>query len=430
MNKGLAIALATGALLGVIAVNNPTDAVPIPANGVTNQTPVTTNKITLEKLPPVAQKDPKQGWEIPKLNKKGEVASAVAAVEGDDGKPVIQVAILLDTSGSMSSLIDQAKTELWSIVNKLDKARYKGKKPKIEVALYEYGKSSLEREGGYIRQLAPFTHDLDGLSEILFSLKTNGGDEYCAWVIRSAMDSLKWKQRKGSLRMIFVAGNEPFTQGPVEVGPVLKEADKKGILVHPIYCSNGNTRDQVTWETAADLAHTDLKVIDHTKVARIPKTPYDKRINELNSKLNTTYIGYGVRGSQNMARQRAQDTNMASVSAGASAERAVAKSSSNYKNESWDLVDKAEAEGGLSNVEEAALPAEMRDMDDDERTAYVAKKSKERKAIQTEIQQLNKKRQKFIAEKQKESADGDVTLGRAVIKTVRVKAKKAGFSIE
>jgi hypothetical protein len=438
MKKGLAIALATGALFGVIAVNNPTDAVPIPGQTVTQQSP---HQIPQQNHDPVAQRpeqqqqqqqqqqNPRQGWDVPDLNEEGKIAG-LTPVEGDDGKPVIQVALLLDTSGSMSSLIDQAKTELWSIVNKLDKARYKGQKPKIEVALYEYGKSTLEREGGYIQQLSPFTHDLDGLSEILFSLKTNGGDEYCAWVIRSAMDSLKWKQRKGSLRMVFVAGNEPFTQGPVEVGPVLKEADQKGILVHPIYCSNGNKSDQISWESAADLAHTDLKVIDHTRVARIPQTPYDKRINELNSQLNKTYVGYGREGRKNMNRQAAQDSNMASVGAGAATERAVTKSSANYTNESWDIVDKAKAEGGLANIAEEDLPGEMKSMSKKEREAYVAEKADERKQIQTEIQTLNKKRQAFIAEKQKENSDGHDTLGAAVINTVRAKAQKEGFSIE
>ena len=424
MNKGLAIALATGALLGAIAVSTPTEAVPIPGQSVTPPQPPITQIVAQQQQ----QQNQKRGWDVPDINDDDQVSS-VKPVVGDDGKPVIQVALLLDTSGSMSSLIDQAKTELWSIVNKLDKARYKGQKPKIEVALYEYGKSSLERDEGYIRQLAPFTHDLDGLSEILFSLKTNGGDEYCAWVIRSAMDSLKWKHREGSLRMIFVAGNEPFTQGPVEVGPVLSEADEAGVLVHPIYCSNGNKSDQISWESAADLAHTDLKVIDHTRVANIPKTPYDKRIQELNAELNKTYIGYGVAGRKNVARQQAQDANMASVGGGAATERAVTKASANYRNESWDLVDKAEAEGGELNVQEEALPPEMQKMSDEERKDYVAEKAQERKKIQAEIKDLNEKRTEYIAEKQKESAEGDVTLGRAVIKTVKAKAEAKGFSI-
>jgi len=425
MKKGLAIAIATGALLGVFASQNPTEAVPMPGQVVAP--PQQQVQVVAQQQ---QQQNPQNGWDVPDLGEKEDAKYSVKPVIGDDGKPVIQVALLLDTSGSMSSLIDQAKTELWSIVNKLGEAKYKGQSPRIEVALYEYGKSSLERDEGYIRQLAPFTHDLDGLSEILFALQTNGGDEYCAWVIRSAMDSLKWKQRKGSLRMIFVAGNEPFTQGPVEVNPVLEEANNKGILVHPIYCSNGNRADQISWESAADLAHTDLKVIDHTRVAKIPSTPYDKRINELNSQLNRTYVGYGVEGRAKMARQQAQDANMASVGSGAAAERAVTKSSANYSNSEWDLVDKAEAEGGVNNIDEDALPAEVRDMSPKDREAYVAKKAQERKEIQEEIQSLNKQRQDFIAEKRAETASGDVTLGKAVIKTVKVQAAEQGFTME
>ena len=40
--------------------------------------------------------------------------------------PLIQMAILLDTSGSMSGLIEQAKTQLWTIVNEFATARRQG----------------------------------------------------------------------------------------------------------------------------------------------------------------------------------------------------------------------------------------------------------------------------------------------------------------
>ena len=92
--------------------------------------------------------------------------------------PLIQMAILLDTSGSMSGLIDQARAELWSIVNEFIAARKEGKAPEFQVALYEYGKSSVPKETGYIRLIVPFTTDLDKISEELFALTTNGGDEY------------------------------------------------------------------------------------------------------------------------------------------------------------------------------------------------------------------------------------------------------------
>ena len=43
---------------------------------------------------------------------------------------LIQLAILLDTSNSMDGLINQAKSELWKIVNELALAKKNGKSPK------------------------------------------------------------------------------------------------------------------------------------------------------------------------------------------------------------------------------------------------------------------------------------------------------------
>jgi hypothetical protein len=422
MKKTLALTVLSGLLLAASALSGPGEAIPFRPEALVSQNQTQQSQ---GRSGPAA--DPKAGWEVPDVT--GKSITDIVPVKGDDGEPVIQVALLLDTSGSMSPLIDQAKTELWSIVNKLGQARYKGKAPKIEVALFEYGKSSLEREGGYIKMLAPFTHDLDGLSEVLFGLNTNGGEEYCAWVIRSALDSLKWKSRPGALKMVFIAGNEPFDQGPVEVDSVLQEADRKGVLVHPILCSTGDSRDQISWNRAADLAHTDLKVIDHTRVVQIPKTPYDARLAELGSELNKTYIGYGEAGRAKAARQVAQDANIAGVGAPAAAERSVAKASGSYRNADWDVVDRAEEAGGVASLRDEELPAEMRGMSLQEREAYVAKKARERAAIQSEIKELSAKRQAYIEQEQRKAGQTDATLGSAVIETVRSKAQKEGFTL-
>ena len=42
----------------------------------------------------------------------------------------IQLAILLDTSNSMDGLIDQAKTQLWKIVNEMSRSKCNGMKNK------------------------------------------------------------------------------------------------------------------------------------------------------------------------------------------------------------------------------------------------------------------------------------------------------------
>ena len=88
---------------------------------------------------------------------------------------LVQLALLLDTSNSMDGLISQAKSQLWRIVNEMSRMHKRGEHIRLQVALYEYGNNSLSPASGYIRQVTPFTEDLDLLSEALFSLTTNGG---------------------------------------------------------------------------------------------------------------------------------------------------------------------------------------------------------------------------------------------------------------
>ena len=68
-------------------------------------------------------------------------------------KNTIKVALLLDTSNSMDGLINQAKTQLWEIVNELSYAKCDDKNPNLKIALYEYGNDNLNAEEGYLRQV-------------------------------------------------------------------------------------------------------------------------------------------------------------------------------------------------------------------------------------------------------------------------------------
>src|SRR5262245_9072065 len=110
-----------------------------------------------------------------------------AGAQDSPRKPSIQIALLLDTSNSMDGLIDQAKNQLWSVVNEFIRAKHDGRTPVLEVALYEYGNNGLPAQEGFVRQVLPMTDDLDAVSERLFALKTNGGNEYCGQVIRDAV---------------------------------------------------------------------------------------------------------------------------------------------------------------------------------------------------------------------------------------------------
>ena len=346
-------------------------------------------------------------------------------------KPRVQMAILLDTSGSMSGLIDQARTELWAIVNEFITAKRDGKAPELEVALYEYGKNSLPGDEGFLRMIVPFTMDLDKISEELFALKTNGGSEYCGWVIKEAADTLQWSDAPNDLKVIFIAGNEPFTQGKVKYQDACKAAISKAIVINTIHCGSAQQGISGKWKDGAALADGEYLNIDHNKTAVHIDAPQDKEIAELSIKINSTYIAYGRGGREMLRRQSTQDQNASRSSRMAASQRAVTKSSSNYRNESWDLVDGLKNDAvKLEDLEAEELPEEMKKMSTKEQAEYVKIKAKDREDIQKKIQKLNEERKKYIAEEMKKQSKDGETLGSAIIQAVRKQAQARKFSFE
>ncbi len=350
-----------------------------------------------------------------------------------EGQAKVQLAILLDTSSSMSGLIDQARTQLWKIINTFIDAKQNGQVPFVEVALYQYGNNSLPASVHWIQRIQPLTRDLDKVSEELFKLSTNGGEEYCGTVIRQTVGELAWDPSHDVYKAIFIAGNEPFTQGPVDPSQACHEAIAKGVIVNTIHCGSEETGIATGWKSGAVAADGTYQFIDHNKAVVHIDAPQDAEIVKLNEELNKTYLAYGSDGSARANAQVAQDA-LASehAAAGAAVQRAVTKASANYSNTTWDLVDAAkEKDFQWAKVKEETLPEEMRTMSPAERAAHVEKMANRRTEIQGKIQALNKQREEFVAGKRRELAgDKGNTLDEAVVTTVRNQAAAKGYQFE
>lgn len=345
-------------------------------------------------------------------------------------KTKIQVAILLDTSNSMDGLIDQAKSRLWNIVNTLTSLKFRGGTPMIEIALYEYGNSSLSAKTDYIRRITPFTNDLDLISEELFALKTNGGLECCGAVISKAVKQLRWSDGNADMKLIYIAGNEPFNQCKASYKESLVDALNRGIYVNTIYCGNYDYGISELWKDGADRGKGKYFNIDSDMKVRYISTPYDDAISRCNERLNKTYISYGSIGSKKQMNQAAQDKNAQSISSANYAERVVSKSKSVYKNDNWDLIDKVkEDKNALKSIEKKDLPKELQDKSEREIKILIEEKTRERETIQKEINLLAKKRQEYIDEQRKkdENSDGD-DLGNAINSSILVFAKEKGYT--
>ncbi len=225
----------------------------------------------------------------------------------------------------MDGLIEQAKSRLWNIVNTLTSLKYNGQTPQVEIALYEYGNDGI-RDENYIRQLTPLTQDLDLVSEKLFALRTNGGSEYCGAVIRDASANLNWDSNEKSMKLIYIAGNEPFNQGKVDYREVISKAKNKNIYTNTIYCGSREEGIQDLWQNGATTGGGKYFNIDSDKRVIYIETPYDTRISECNTKLNDTYIYYGNHGSEYKMKQITQDKNAEVQSVSSLVERTVSKS--------------------------------------------------------------------------------------------------------
>jgi hypothetical protein len=343
---------------------------------------------------------------------------------------VVQIALLLDTSNSMDGLINQAKAQLWSVVRRVSQLKSDEQGPVMQIALYEYGNNSISAEVNYVRQISGFTSDLDLISEKLFALSTNGGSEFCGAAIQSSVRDLVWCTNTDALKMIVVAGNEPFSQGGVDYRLAVPEAVRKGIKVNTIHCGPRSDGIQGSWQDGAVLGNGTYFAIEQDKVITQPRTPYDDDIIRCGTDLNSTYIGYGRREEVALLekRQVAQDSNAAATAPSAAVERAAAKSTANYSNVHWDLVDATEGDKWdvLTKLSADQLPESFKGLTLEQQKAKVLEARAQRLKIKARIAELEASRAKHLAAEAK-AAGNDNTLGDALTKAIDKQASGVGL---
>jgi hypothetical protein len=331
----------------------------------------------------------------------------------------------------MDGLIDQARRQLWTIVNALADGRRGGLPVRLQVALFEYGNNRLAAERGYVRRVLPFTEDLDRVSEQLFALTTNGGEEYCGTVLQSALDDLGWSPFPADLKVAFIAGNEPFDQGPVDFRKACVRARNKGVLVNTIHCGGEAEGASTGWKDGALLTHGLFATIDQERAVAYVEAPQDAEIARLGVELNRTYVPYGAEGGAGRLLQNAQDLNAVRGRDGSATQRALTKAGRLYSNGRWDLVDAVRNQGlDPAKVGKEELPAEMQGLSPKERRAYLDGRYQEREKIQAEIGRLAAAREKYLASLRPSKADKGDSLDAVMIEALRAQAACRGIELQ
>jgi hypothetical protein len=361
-----------------------------------------------------------------------QVITQQAAYPNNTGK--IQVAVLLDVSNSMDGLIDQAKAQLWNIVSTLGKAECNSVPQKLELALYEYGRDNNKQADGYIKQLTPFTNDLDQVSQTLFSLTTNGGDEYCGHVMYKSLQQLSWDTAANTYKVIFIAGNEDFLQGQISYLRACSLARQKNVIINTIYCGSKTEGISEHWNLNSECGSGSYTNINSNAQVEDFDTPYDSVLFALNDKLNNTYIGYGSKGVTFAGRQKQVDASNYKLNKAAAVKRVSVKGKRElYDNASWDMVDASVADSTFfTKVDKATLPDSLKDKSREDLQKIVAQKTAERTLVQKQIAELTIKREQFIAatKASRSGSEQTATLGAEIEKIIRAQALRYNIVIK
>ncbi|MEE8468820.1 MAG: vWA domain-containing protein [Planctomycetota bacterium] len=378
--------------------------------------------VTTGARPATSQDDPKGVQVVPvhPLPTPQPIGPSVTAVRD------IDLAICLDTSGSMQGLLEATKQKLWAIVNDLaliDPA------PRLRVALLTYGNDGHRAEDGWVRIDTALTEDLDLVSQKLFALSTNGGTELVGRVLDRATTALRWSTQPEAMKWIVVAGNESADQdSTVPFRGACRRAIGVDILVNSIFCGPPTHGDAPGWREIAKLADGHYANIDQAQGTVVVESPFDDQLTALSTGINATYLAYGVKGRAGSQNQVAQDLNASGLNKAASAGRAETKAGKLYFCD-WDLVDVSAREGFvLEDVAEEELPEVMRPMTPAERKLYLEQMRANRGRLQKEIGALANERKDWILKQlQERGLDESKSFDGALRKALRSQVRAKGF---
>jgi hypothetical protein len=331
---------------------------------------------------------------------------------------MIQVALVLDTSSRMSGLVEQARIEIWAIANEMLLADRGGRSPIVEIGVMAYGNGDVPVARGYGRAAIPFTTDIDSVSWGLGQARAGSGKEFCGWAIQEAVQRLVWSPYPEDVRILFIAGDEAFTQGPVDYPSSCQAAAARQIVVNTVYCGPYNSGVHYGWTGAAQAAGGQYISISVNKPPRYSPAPVDSTLLDLNRRLNETYRLLSDPSRDLLKRQQEQDRDVWLLSREAVLQRIVTKAALGL------AQDTAAGQGQEAPSEVSQSAATAKELEQIQAQATL------RKQIQEQILDLGRQRRLHLMASAPAPSQQGHTLGSAVIQVLREQATKRGFTLE
>ncbi len=347
-----------------------------------------------------------------------------------NGQPVIDVVFVLDTTGSMSGLIQTAKEKIWSIASTMAAAQ---PTPEIRIGLVGYR----DRGDAYVTRKVDLSDDLDSVYAALMDFQADGGGDTPESVneaLHVAVNAMSWSEKDQAYQVIFLVGDAPphMDYNEVRYPEIIASATEKGIVVNTIQC--GDVAQTVApWTQIAHLSNGKFFQVEQAGSAVAFATPYDEEIAELSVKLDDTRLYFG--SDEEKAKMNYKVAATAKLTDGSSvasrARRGAFNASEggrkNLLGENELVAAVASGEVDLDEIEEDALPEELKPMAPAAQEAYVAELAEKRADLRRQIRDLSENRSAYLSKKVEESGGLESSLDQQLYDAVKEQAGAAGL---
>jgi hypothetical protein len=343
-------------------------------------------------------------------------------------KPIVEVAFILDTTGSMGPLIEGAKRKIWSIATEIIDTN-----PKAEIRMGLVAYRDIGDE--YVTKKFDLTTDIQDLYANLLELKARGGGDWPESVneaLEVGVTKLAWTQGPGIDRIMFLVGDAPphmdYKQD-TKYPEVIRMARDRGIVVNAVQAGGARDTERVWREIAQRGDGAYIPIPQDGGQVLVIETPWDIEIIELQSRINGTVIPYGPRAQRDSVHQKTSQL--------AAAPRATAPEMASYLNKSGgrsgeavtgrgDLVaDVVSGRQKLDSVKDDDLPDNLRALKPAQRQAEIDKSMATRKALTDRMTELVKKRDAYVlAQRKSAPAKPADSFDRAVAETLKAQIKR------
>ena len=338
-------------------------------------------------------------------------------------RPVVEVVFALDTTGSMSGLIESAKQKIWGITNHLMSGQ---PRPDVRIGLVFYRDTS----DAYVTESMALTSDIDAVYQRLLTANASGGGdnpEHVNKALDIAINEMQWKSGDKVLKLVFLVGDAPphddYTDVPTST-ELAKAAAKKGIIINTIR-AGGQQATAVAWQAIASASQGQYASIAQDGGTVAVRTPFDRELERYNSELADSSISFGAPAARATAKMR-MDNRRAMSGETAAAAASVSGRKGGHLGSGDFLSALEDGEADLDAPDDAA-PEAMRGMSKDQKVKWVEGKRNERKALAKKISKLSSKREAFLKKNKPKKAD---SFDDNVADMLKEQSKKIGVEVD